>query len=131
MKQILFILVLLLVPLSGCGGTTAQASTFCQSVSTVKDDVNTLRSLKSNFSLSALKTQMQKLQTSVNQAIAEAKGAAKPQVSALKSSMTQLKGTLTQVKGKTMTVKDAIPTLRSQAQTVAQNWEALTEAMKC
>ena len=98
----------------------------------MKSDANTLKSnLKSSPSLSTLTSDLQQLQKDVNTAIAETKNQAKPHVSALKTSMEQLKGTLHQVKDKQMTLRAAVPTLKTQAQTVSQNWQTLKSAMKC
>src|SRR5947209_13164442 len=129
MKHVLWLLLVPVVLLAGCGGSSAQASSFCQSVGTVKDDVQSIKSLKGNFSVSALTTDLKTLQTDVNKAIVEAKGAAKPQVSTLKSSIQQLKSTGTKVKDKTLTAKEALPTIKTQAQAVTQPWQSRKTAL--
>jgi hypothetical protein len=131
MKHVLPLLFLPLLLVSACGGSSSQPSAFCQSVDTVKTDINNLKSIKGNFSIGAVTAELQKLQADVNSAIAQTKNTAGPQVSALKSSMNQLKSTLTKVKDKTETLSTAIPTIKSEAAIVQQNWQALTTAMKC
>jgi hypothetical protein len=131
MKGGLAILILLIPLLSACGSSSSQPSAFCQSVSTVKDDVNNLKALKKNPSLADLKAELQKLYTDVNKAIQEAKGAATPHVNAVKSSVKTLKSTFSQVSGGSMNLIDAVPTIKTQAQTVSSDWQALTQSMKC
>ena len=131
MKHVLWLLLVPVVLLAGCGGSSAQASSFCQSVGTVKDDVQSIKELKGNFSVSALTTELKTLQTDVNKAITETKGAAAPKVKALKSSIQQLKATGTKVKDKTLTASEALPTIKTQAQAVSQAWQSLKSAMKC
>jgi hypothetical protein len=42
-----------------------------------------------------------------------------------------MKSTLTQVKDRTLTVAAAVPIIKSQAEAMSKEWEALTQAMKC
>jgi hypothetical protein len=131
MKGVLPLLLLLTMQLSGCGGSSATSSSFCQSIDAVKTDVNTLKGLKANPSISLLTTDIQNIASDIDKAVAEAKSSVSPQVNALKSSLKQLKSTFTQVKDRTLTVAEALPKIKSETVAVSDNWQALTKAMKC
>jgi hypothetical protein len=130
-------MLLSLIGVLGPSGTVTAASrssaqsSFCASVSTVKSDVKNLRALKSNPSISVVKTDLQKLYKDINTAIAQAKSAASSQVKALKASVRALKTTFAQVKTRKTTLRSAVPTIKSQAKTVQKDVQSVASALKC
>ena len=131
MKVLMPLLLMTVFVLAGCGKAAAPPSAFCSSVSAVKADVQSLKELKNNPSISSLETQLKQLNTDVHKAITAAKSSAGPEVTSLKSSVSAFKATLTQVKGKKVTIAEALPILKTQAQAVATAWTALTDVEKC
>lgn len=131
MKVLMPLLLMTVFVLAGCGKAAAPPSAFCSSVSAVKADVQSLKELKNNPSISGLETQLKQLNTDVQKAITAAKSSAGPKVTTLKGSITTFKATLTQVKDKKTTIPQALPTLKTQAQAVATAWKALKDVEKC
>ena len=124
------VLLVMMVALPGCGSSSESA--FCKDVSTVKTQVQTIKStLKSSPSVSTLKPELQTLASDINKAIGTAKSSASPQIDALKSSVSSLKTTITQVFDKKMSITQALPTLKTQAEAVQTAWQSLTSVEKC
>jgi hypothetical protein len=131
MKRVVLILCVPAIFFAGRGTAMAASTSFCQSVSTVKADIATVRGLRANPTLRTVTAAVRKLARDVRLAIANAKGAAGPQVKVLRSSVQSLKATLTQVRDRKVKLRKAVPTLKAQAKTVKKAWQGVTSALKC
>jgi hypothetical protein len=114
--------------LSACGGGDKPA--YCSSVNDFKDSVSGLTNLQiAQNGVSAVTTQVNKIKSSGQQLVADAKSDFPSETTALSGSITALAATAQQL-GDTQTQKAALLALPGEIQAVKSSYDALSSAVK-
>jgi hypothetical protein len=114
--------------LGACGGSDKPA--YCSSVNDFKDSVSGLTNLQiAQNGLSALTAQVDKIKSSGQQLVADAKSDFPSETTALSGSITALVATAQQL-GDSQTQKAALLAMPGQIQAVKSSYDALSSAVK-